>query len=60
MQQNKKPSMPYWGKKVINFSIFFRKLGFLKFVEKKNKNEINIKIDVNSQYGVVMRYVLLC
>ena len=60
MQQNKKPSMPYWGKKVINFSIFFRKLGFLKFVVKWFKNEINIKIDVNSQYGVVMRYVLLC
>ena len=61
MQQNKKPSILYWGNELINFSIFFQKLGFLKFVVKYFKNEINIQIDViSSQYSVVVRYVLLC
>lgn len=61
MQQNKKPSILYWGDELINFSIFFQKIGFLKFVVKYFKNEINIQIDViSSQYSVVVRYVLLC
>ena len=61
MQQNKKPSILYWGNELINFSIFSKKIGFLKFVVKCLKNEINIQIDViSSQYSVVMRYVLLC
>ena len=61
MQQNNKPSILYWGNELINFSIFFQKIGFLKFVVKYFKNEINIQIDViSSQYSVVVRYVLLC
>ena len=61
MQQNKKPSILYWGNELINFSIFFQKIGFLKFVVKYFINEINIQIDViSSQYSVVVRYVLLC
>ncbi len=61
MKQNKKPPILYWGKKLINFTIFFQKIGFLKFVVKYFKTEINIRIDViYSQYGIVMRYVLLC
>ena len=49
--------------KILNFIglIFFQKIGFLKFVVKYFKTEINIRIDViYSQYGIVMRYVLLC
>lgn len=61
MKQNKKPSILYWGNELINFSIFLEKIGFLKFVVKCLKNEINIQIDViSSQYSVVMCYVLLC
>ncbi len=59
MQQNNKPSILYWGKKLINFSIFFQKIEFMKLVVKSLKNRKNINFNVISfQYGVVMLYVL--
>ena len=61
MQTNKKPSMLYCGKKLINFSIFFQKIEFMKLVVKSLKNRKNIDFNVISfQYGVVMIYVLSC
>ncbi len=60
MQTNKKPSILCWGKKLINFSIFFRKIEFMKLVVKSLKTRKNIDLNVISfQYGVVMPYVLL-
>ena len=59
MQRNKKPSILYWGKELINFSIFFQKIEFMKLVVKSLKMMKNINFNVISfQYGVVMLYVL--
>lgn len=59
MQKNNKPSVLYWGKKLINFSIFIQKIEFKKLVVKSLKNRKNIDFNViSSQYGVVMLYVL--
>ena len=59
MQQNNKPSILYWGKELINFSIFFQKIEFMKLVVKSFKNEININFSViYHQYSVVMLDVL--
>jgi len=60
MQTNKKPSILYWGKELINFSILFQKIEFMKLVVKSLKTRKNIDLNVISfQYGVVMLYVLL-
>lgn len=60
MQQNNKPSVLYWGKKLINLSIFCRKIGFLKSAVKCLKNEIKSIFNVfSSQYGVVILYVFI-
>ena len=59
MQQNNKLSILYWEKELINFSIFFQKIEFMKLVVKSFKNEININFNViSSQYSVVMLHVL--
>ena len=59
MQKNNKPSILYWGKELINFSIFFQKIEFMKLVVKSLKMMKNINFNViSSQYGVVMLYVL--
>lgn len=59
MQRNKKPSILYWGKELINFSIFFQKIEFMKLVVKSLKIRKNINFNVISfQYSVVMLYVL--
>ena len=59
MQQNNKPSILYWGKELINFSIFFQKIEFMKLVVKSFKNEISINFNVIChQYSVVMLDVL--
>ena len=59
MQKNNKPSILYWGKELINFSIFFQKIEFMKLVVKSLKMMKNINFNVISfQYGVVMLYVL--
>ena len=59
MQKNNKPSILYWGKELINFSIFFQKIEFMKLVVKSLKTRKNIDLNVISfQYGVVMLYVL--
>ena len=60
MQKNNKPSVLYWGKKLINFSIFIQKIEFKKLVVKSLKNRKYIDFNViSSQYSVVMHYVLL-
>lgn len=60
MQKNNKPSVLYWGKKLINLSIFCEKIEFLKTAVKCLKNEINSIFNVfSSQYGVVMLHVFL-
>ena len=60
MQTNKKPSILYWVKELINFSILFQKIEFMKLVVKSLKTRKNIDLNVISfQYGVVMLYVLL-
>ena len=60
MNTNKKPSILYWGKELINFSILFQKIEFMKLVVKSLKTRKNIDLNVISfQYGVVMLYVLL-
>ena len=59
MQQNNKPSILYWGKELINFSIFFQKIEFIKLAVESFKNEININFNViYHQYSVVMPDVL--
>ena len=59
MRENNKPSILYWEKKLINFSIFFQKIEFMKLVVKSLKIRKNIDFNViSSQYGVVMLYVL--
>jgi hypothetical protein len=37
MRENNKPSILYWEKKLINFSIFFQKIEFMKLVVKSLK-----------------------
>ena len=60
MQTNKKPSILYWGNELINFSILFQKIEFMKLVVKSLKTRKNIDLNVISfQYSVVMLYVLL-
>ena len=60
MNTNKKPSILYWRKELINFSILFQKIEFMKLVVKSLKTRKNIDLNVISfQYGVVMLYVLL-
>ena len=59
MRENNKPSILYWGKKLINFSIFFQKIEFVKLVVKSLKNRKNIDFNIIFlQYGVVMLYIL--
>lgn len=59
MRENNKPSILYWGKKLINFSIFFQKIEFLKPVVKSVKIRKNINFNViSSQYSVVVPHVL--
>ena len=59
MRENNKPSILYWGKKLINFSIFFQKIEFMKLVVKSLKIRKNIDFNViSSKYSVVMLYVL--
>ena len=60
MKQNNKPSILYWGNKLINLSIFCEKIEFLKPDEKCLKNEINSIFNVfSSPYGVVMLNVFV-
>lgn len=60
MKQNNKPSILYWGKELINLSIFCEKIEFLKSDVKCLKNEINSIFNVfSSQYSVVMLHVFL-
>ena len=60
MNTNKKPSVLYWGKELINLSIFFQKIDFMKLVVNSLKNMKNINYDVIFfKYNVVMLYVLL-
>ena len=59
MQQNNKPSILYWGRELINLSIFFQKIEFMKLAVESFKNEISINFNViYHQYSVVMPYVL--
>ncbi len=59
MRENNKPSILYWGKELINFSIFFQKIEFVKLVVKSLKIRKNINFNViSSQYSVVMLHVL--
>lgn len=55
MNQNKKPSILYWGKNLINFSIFSKKNSLEENRSKTFKKEINTKNCVYlAQYSVVM------
>ena len=55
MKPNNKPSILYWGKNLINFSIFCKKVESMKKTVKHLKKEINKYFNViSSQYGVVM------
>ena len=59
MRENNKPSILYWGKELINFSIFFQEIEFVKLVVKSLKIRKNINFNViSSQYSVVMLHVL--
>ena len=59
MQTNKKPSILCWGKKLINLSIFFQKIEFLKLAEKLVKYHKNLILkDILTQYSVLMPRVL--
>ena len=48
MRKNNKPSILYWGNKLINLSIFCEKIEFLKVAVKCLKNEINSIFNVFS------------
>lgn len=55
MKPNKKPSILYWGKKLINFSIFPEKNRLKETSSKTFKKETNTNNPVvSSRYGVVM------
>lgn len=55
MNSNNKPSILYWGKNLINFSIFCKKVESMQKTVKPLKKEINKYFNViSSQYGVVM------
>lgn len=59
MNQNNRPSIIYWGKKLINLSIFFQKIEFLKLAEKLVKYHKNLILkDILTQYSVLMPRVL--
>jgi len=59
MNQNNKPSIIYWGKKLINLSIFFQIIEFLKLAEKLVKYHKNLILkNILTQYSVLMPRVL--
>lgn len=55
MKKNNKPSILYWGKELINFSIFSEKNRLKETSSKTFKKETNTnKRVISSKYGVVM------
>lgn len=58
IQTNKKPSRLYWGNKLINFSIFFKKIDFMKLVVKSLKNMKNINFNGYLFSNLVLWYLM--
>ena len=54
MHENNKPSILYWGNKLINLSIFCEKIEFLKPAVKSLKNEINNIFNVFFHPSIVL------